>query len=86
VDNLLRADFTNGERPLHFSGGYCVITRILKVKRDGRQEAEDGALECSVGGCVLALKLEERVFERGIVHYLKEEEGKTVLPILFSAT
>lgn len=38
------ADFTNGELPLHYPGGYCVITTSLKAKEDRKQETEDDAL------------------------------------------
>lgn len=39
------ADFTNGEVPLRYPGGYHVITTSLKAKEDRKQETEDGALE-----------------------------------------
>lgn len=39
------ADFTNGEVPLHYPGGYHVITMSLKAKEDRKQETEDDVLE-----------------------------------------
>lgn len=56
------ADFTNGEVPLRYPGGYRVITTSLKAKEDRKQETEDDALEWSERGCVLTSKIEEREY------------------------
>lgn len=86
--DLLRAQLKNGEGPLNFSGGYCVITRVLKSQERQKTRVRKRCIRKTRGRLCPGFEDREKKenVHQGIAHSLKEGEGKTTLPTLISAT